>query len=186
MMASREQRETRVLRRMTLVCVAVGLFSTLSYGLGASIALRFAHPALGAWWDAHQFYFMAGAATALGLLLGIRIGRRLVADEQQRSRSLILALVLAIISFLPLMHVGAAAARLGWSGSDGPTWSRIVDRVGYGAAKPIDKVLIAGLYFTKIAGFALIGGLALIALAVAASLLGGGARSKSAAQSTTA
>jgi len=179
-MASREQREAGVLARLTLICVAVGAFSTLSYGLSASIALRFTYPSLGAWWDAHQFYFMTGAATALGLLIGIRIGRRCVADAPRRSRSLIVALVLAVIVFVPLLHVCTAAARLGWSASDGTTWSRIVDYAGYGAAKPIDKLLIASVYFMKIVGFALLAGLALIAVAVVPSLMIGGARTETA------
>ncbi|GEM_PF-506459 len=183
MMTPHQQREARVLAGLTLACAAVGVLSTLSYALGASIALRFAHPSLGAWWDDHQFYFMVGAATATGLLIGIRGGRRLIADARGRSRCLMLASVLAIVSFFPLMRLCAAAARLGWSGNDGVTWDRIVDRVGYGAAKSIDKVLIAGVYFIKIVGFALIAGLALVALAVVPSLIG--ARGGSAAQSTT-
>jgi hypothetical protein len=177
-MTSREQREARFLVRLTLASVAVGELSTLSYALSAPMGLRFAHPSLGAWWDAHQFYFMAGAATALGLLIGIRIGRRLIADARWRSRSLIL--VLAIIAFVPLMHVCAAAARLGWSASDGTTRSRIVDFAGYAAAKRIDKVLIASVYFIKIVGFALLAGLALIAIAVVPSLMIGGARTETA------
>ncbi len=165
MMTSAKPRESRLLGRLTLLCVAVGAFSTLSYALSAPIALRFSHPSLGAWWDAYQFYFMAGAATAVGLLIGIRAGRRFV--DARRRRVSILALALAVIGFIPLLHLCAAAARLGWSGADGPTWGRIVDFAGWGAAKQIDKVLIASVYFLKIVGFALLAGLALIAAAAA-------------------
>jgi hypothetical protein len=180
MMTSRERREARVLVQLTLVSVTVGVLSTLSYSLSASTALRFTHPSLGAWWDAHQFYFMAGAATALGLLIGIRIGRRLVADGRRRSRSLGLALVLAIVAFVPLLHICASAARLGWSAGDGTTWGRIVDRAGYVAAKQIDKVLIASVYFVKIVGFALLAGLALIAAAAVLTLMIGEAQTETA------
>jgi hypothetical protein len=160
-------RQSRLLGWLTLLCVAVGAFSALSYALSAPIALRASHPALGAWWDAYQFYFMAGSATALGLLIGIRGGQRLVNDSYRRRRGLVLALALAVIAFLPLLHLCAAAARLGWSGGGGPTWSRIVDWAGYGSAKQIDKVVIASVYFLKIVGFALPAGLALMGAAAA-------------------
>jgi hypothetical protein len=170
-MAPRERREARFLERLTLVSMIVGELSTLSYALSAPTALRSVNPSLGAWWDAYQFYFMEGAATALGLLIGIRIGRRFVPDVRRRSRSLILALVLAIVGFAPVLHVCAAAARLGWSASDGTTLSPIVDLAGYAAARQIDKILIASVYFVKIVSFALLAGLALIAVAVVPSLM---------------
>jgi hypothetical protein len=178
--ASGQRHESVLLRWLTLVSIFVGVLSTLSYALSAAIALRFVHPSLGAWWDAHQFYFMEGAATALGLVIGIRIGRRFVADMRRRSRSLIVALVLAIIGFFPLLHVCAAAARLGWTGSGGTAWSRIADHVGYAAAKQLDKILIASVYFMKIAGFALLAGLALIAVAVVSSSMTGRPQAESA------
>ncbi len=65
MMTSARPRESRLLERLTFLCVAVGVFSTLSYALSAPIALRFTHPSLGAWWDAYEFYFMAGAAACI-------------------------------------------------------------------------------------------------------------------------
>jgi amino acid transporter len=122
---------------------------------------------------------MEGAATALGLVIGIRIGRRFVADVRKRSRALILALIFAIIVFLPLLHACAAAARLGWSASESSTWSRIADHVGYAAAKQLDKILIASVYFLKIVGFALLAGLALSAVAVVSSLMIGTPRAES-------
>jgi len=178
--ASGPQRESRLLRWLTLVLIIVGELTTLSYAMSAPMALRSLNPSTGAWWDAHQFYFMEAAATALGLLIGIRIGRRFVVGARRRSRMLILAMILAIIGFVPLLHICAASARLGWSAGDGSTWSRIVDLAGFAAAKQLDKVLIASVYFLKIVGFALLGGLALIAVAVVPSSMMEEARTGSA------
>ena len=62
-----------------MLALLIGLIAAASYAMGATIALRVAMPALGAWLDAHQFYLMEGGATAFGLIVGIRIGRRCAA-----------------------------------------------------------------------------------------------------------
>jgi hypothetical protein len=168
-MAEKSERRTRLLELLTLLSLFVGLVSTLSYSTPASMVLRAANPRFGAWWDAQQFYVMAGAATAFGLLIGIRVGRRMVNDSQARARSATAAFVLAILAFAPLVHVCEAAARLGWAARGGTIASWLIGRAGYERGTQLDRVLIASVYFFKIAGFALLGGLALIALAVAVS-----------------
>ena len=52
------------------MALLVGLVAAASYAEGTTTPLRVLKPALGAWLDAHQFYLMEGAATALGLIIG--------------------------------------------------------------------------------------------------------------------
>lgn len=151
-MPANRQRQSRVLRWLTLVAVIVGVPSTLSYAVGAAFVLRMAKPALGAWWDAHQFYFMEGAATALGLLVAVRIGRGLINDPEMRTRCTIWAAILAVLVAAPLMHLCAAAARLDLGAFGVGMQSWIVGVAGYEKGKQLDKLLIAGIYFLKTAG----------------------------------
>jgi hypothetical protein len=155
----------RFLSALTFPVLAVGLISLLSYSLSASELMRSAYPALGAWWELHQFYFMEGGATAFGLLLGIRVGGGFVAGPIQRSHAGLAALVLAIIAFAPLIHVCAAVARLGWNGRGASFASWIASRAGYETGRQIDKIMIAGVYFLKTVGFALLTGFGLMAIA---------------------
>ena len=146
------------------VIVALGgsLFSTfVSYPLGISIGLRYARPAAGAWWDARQFRVMVGAATALGLLGGSLSG-------SSRSAPSAPALILALLAFAPLTHIGSRLARLGWGAQSAAIESRLVGMFGYDRGRNLDKLLIAGVYFLKTTTFALMMGLALVALSVAA------------------
>jgi len=168
----------RFLEWLTLLAAFAGIVATLSYATGAATVLRIIDPSYGAWWDAHQFHLMEGAATALGLLIGIRIGLRFVADAEVRSRSAIAAFVLALLALAPMLYVCSSVARLGWRASSGATESRIIGYAGYGGGKQLDKVLIAGVYFLKTTGFALLAGLALTAIvtAAAAASIGGAAR----------
>lgn len=161
----------RFLGWFILLAFAVGLVSLLSYSLNASELVRSAALAFAAWWEAHQFYFMEGGATAFGLLLGISIGERIMADRKQRFRAGLAALVLAMIAFAPLIHACAVAARLGWNGRGASLASWIVSHEGYETGRQIDKVLIAGVYFFKTVGFALLSGLGLMAIACAAVIV---------------
>ena len=158
-------RPLRFLGWLILLAFAVGLVSLLSYSLTASELIRSDNPAFAAWWEAHQFYFMEGGATALGLLLAIRIGGSLVAGPDRRSRAGLAAVVLAVIAFAPLIHVCAVVARLGWSGRGSSFASWIISREGYDTGRQVDKIMIAGVYFSKTAGFALLAGLGLMAIA---------------------
>jgi len=164
---STPQRKPALLGRLTLLAVLVGVISTLSYALSMPMAIRQSNPDLGAWWDLNQFYFVEGAATALGLLVGIRIGRSFVSDTAARSRGANVALVLAIIVLIPLMHLCGEAARIAWGGHAVAMQGVIVDRIRI-AGKPLDKVLMTGVYFFKTVGFAGLAGLALFAVAAVA------------------
>jgi hypothetical protein len=167
--------EIRVARRslwflgwLILLAVAIGVVSLLSYSLAGSELVRSDAPIFAAWWEARQFLFMEGGATALGLLLGVAVAERLVADQDQRFRAGLVALVLAIIAFAPLIHVCAVAARSGWNGRAASLASWIISREGYDAGRQIDKVVIAGVYFFKTVGFAFLSGLGLMAIACVA------------------
>src|SRR5712692_2938469 len=83
---SMPKRTPALLGRLTLLAVFVGVISTLSYAVSAPMAIRQVNPDFGAWWDLNQFYFMEGAATALGLLVGIRIGRGFVSEAAAKTR----------------------------------------------------------------------------------------------------
>jgi hypothetical protein len=161
----------RFLVWLIFLVLAVGLISLVSYSLTLSELMRSDNPALAAWWEAHQFHFMEGAATALGLLLGIRIAGSFVGGPDQRSRAELVALVFAIIAFAPLIHVCAAAARIGWNGGDASLASWIMSREGYETGRQIDKVMMTGIYFLKTAGFALLAGFGLITIASVAAFV---------------
>jgi len=70
-----------LLERLTFLALLIGLVTAASYALGTTTALRIFKPATGAWLEVHQFYLMEGSATALGLIIGIRVGRRLAVDS---------------------------------------------------------------------------------------------------------
>jgi hypothetical protein len=158
----------RTLRLLTLAALAAGMMATASYALGITIGLRYLRPAAGTWWDARQFRVMVGAATALGLLTGLRLGGRLIAGGSSRSAPGAPALILALLAFAPLTHIGSRLARLGWGAQSAAIESRLVGVFGYDRGRNLDKVLIAGVYFLKTTAFALMTGLALVALAIAA------------------
>jgi hypothetical protein len=155
---------------LILPALAIGLVSLLSYSLTASELMRWDYPAFAVWWEAHQFYFMEGGATAFGLLLGISIGGALVAGADQRSRTDWAAFVLAIVGFAPLIHACAAAARLGWTGNSASIANWIISHEGYSTGRQIDKVVITGVYFLKTAGLALLCGFGVVAIVCAAIL----------------
>jgi hypothetical protein len=156
-----------VLERMTFAALLIGLVAAASYAVGAAGAIRFANPPLGSWLDAHQFYLMEGGATAFGLIVGIRIGRRLAADTASAPQTANIALILAALAFAPLIHLCARAARFGWAGRGGAAASWITEREGYEVGAKFYRMFITAIYFFKTAGLAGIAGLALIALAVA-------------------
>ena len=153
------------LKWLIMLALIIGLASLVSYTLNASDVLRSKMPSFAAWWARYQFYFMEGGATAVGLLLGLRIGQSLIAVRERRTHSGFAALVLSIIAFAPLIHVCAKAARLGWNGRGAWISSWIIGRQGYEAGRHIDKLIIVSTYFLKTVGFALLAGLALVAVA---------------------
>lgn len=152
---------------LSLMVLIIGLFSLLSYSLNASELIRPAAPSFAAWWEAEQFYFMEGGATALGLLLGIGIGNGMMTEPNQRFRARVAALVLASIAFAPLIHECSASARLGWNGRHASLASWIISREGYDVGRHVDKVLITAVYFSKTVAFAVLCGLGLSAISCA-------------------
>lgn len=164
---STPQRTPALLGRLTLLAVFVGVISTLSYAASAPMVIRQINPDFGAWWDLNQFYFMEGSATALGLLVGIRVGRSFLSDTAARARGANVALVLAIIVLIPLMHLCGEAARIAWGWNTVATQGVIVGHIRI-EGKPLDRVLPTGVYFFKTVGFAGLAGLALFAVAAVA------------------
>jgi hypothetical protein len=156
-----------LLERLTFAALLIGLIAGTSYAVGAADLVRTVRPALGAWLDAHQFYMMEGGATAFGLILGMRIGRRLAADTAGAAQTTSIALILAVVALSPLIYLCARAARFGWAGRGGIAVSWIIGRAGYANGTRLYKLLITAIYFLKTAGLAAIAGLVLIGLAVA-------------------
>jgi hypothetical protein len=165
--AARTSVRSPLLERLTFLALLIGLVAAASYAEGTTTSLRVFRPALGAWLDAHQFYLMEGGATALGLIVGIRLGRRLAAESVGGRRGANSVMILAALAWAPLVHVCAAAARLGWSGRGGSIESWIVGREGYEAGARFLRLFITAIYFFKTAGLAALAGLAMIAIGVA-------------------
>lgn len=156
-------------RRLTALAVLVGLLSLLSYVSGAHIVLRYLDPPLGAWWQSNEFWIMEGAASALGMLIGIIIGARLVGPLALRNRIQGGSLIAAAIALAWVAPACAALARIGWNARGQRVESGIVGLAGYSTGLFIDKLLIAGVYFVKTTGFAFFAGLVLFGLVLAAS-----------------
>ena len=73
--------------------------------------VRFLNPRFGAWWNANEFAFLEYAASAIGMLIGIRIGARLVRGDWLKSRAMVSAAIVGGLA-LPLVgRVGAEVAR---------------------------------------------------------------------------
>jgi hypothetical protein len=174
-MKRRKSHPLRLVAWLIPLTAIIGTLSLLSYSTGLAQLVRSKNPAFGAWWDNYQFYFMEGAATALGLLVGIRIGAGFAHDGKRRSRVAVFSLIAAILIIAPLSHLCAMVARLGWNASSAPIASWLITREGYVAGRQVDKIAIAGIYFLKTAGFGLLAGLALAAIA-AALVMGTGFR----------
>jgi hypothetical protein len=156
-----------ILELLTFLALLIGLVAAGSYALRATTAIRVFNPALGAWLAAHQFFLMEGGATALGLLVGIRLGRRLASESVGGRHGANFVMILAALAWAPLTHLCAAAARFGWSGRGGSFASWIVGREGYEAGARSLRLFITAIYFFKTAGLAALAGLALIAIGVA-------------------
>jgi hypothetical protein len=154
------------LRAATLIAIIAGVLATLSYAVDAPRYIRAENSPLGAWLDGYEFQIMEGAATALGLLLGVRIAARLSGAAQYRWWSVGLAILVAIAALIPLMIICQAAARLGWNGNSATVASWIAGYGGYTGGRELDKVLIAGVYFLKTTALALLAGTALAGLVI--------------------
>lgn len=144
------------LRWLTVAALIAGVISTLSYGSGAHLIVRYLDPPAGRWWNEHEFALMILAGAALGMLVAIRVGARLLDDAAARGRAAVVSMIAAGVVLIPLARLGAALGQLGWTGADS------FDT--YAINSIVDKVLIAGVYFLKIAGFGFIAGLAIFAV----------------------
>ena len=157
-------REIRVVRRLILLSAVVGVLTTLSYAAGASIAVRFLDPTLGAWWGGHEFQVMLGSAAALGMLLAIRESARVLEQPEIRRRAVYGAVLAAVILLPAVAHGAGELARLGWNATGGELRERMIVLRGYSDGLVLDKLLIAGIYFLKSAFYSLLAGLALFAI----------------------
>lgn len=154
------------MRRLTFLSIVLSVVFTLSYGSGAHIAVRYLDPPLGAWWNANEFSILECAAAALGMLIGIRIGARFVAERAVKIRSMVTAVIVGALALPVVARISAEAARFQFtSGESIRSW--LIDRFAYDAGMFLDKLLAASVYSIKIAAFALPVGMILFGAAVA-------------------
>jgi hypothetical protein len=151
--------------RLTALAIALAVITTLSYGAGAHIVVRFLSPRFGAWWNANEFAMATCAAAGLGMLIGIRIGARLVDGLALKKNSMIAAVIGGALILPALAKIGAEVARYRFtSGAGAFAW--LVDRYGYDQGMFLDKLLGAGVYSIKIVLFTLPVGMILFGLAI--------------------
>jgi hypothetical protein len=151
---------------LTFLAIVLSIVFTLSYGSGAHIAVRYLDPPLGAWWNANEFSILACAAAALGILLGIRIGARLVGDRAVKNRSMVTAVIVGALALPLVARISAEAARFRFtSGASIASW--LIDCFAYDVGMFLDKLLAASVYSIKIAAFSLPVGMILFGAAVA-------------------
>lgn len=152
--------------RLTFVALLLSVVFTLSYGTGAHIVVRYLSPSFGAWWNSNEFAIVECAAAALGMLIGIRIGARLVHGGALKNRAMIAAVIGCALALPIVGRVGAEVARFKFT-SGGFVNAWLIDRFGYDTGLFLDKLLAAGVYSIKIAAFALPVGMILLGLAIA-------------------
>jgi len=152
--------------RLTFLAIVLSIVFTLSYGSGAHLAVRYLNPVFGAWWNANEFAILECSATALGMLVGIRLGARLVADRAVKIRSMVAAVIFGALALPLVARTSAHAARFNFtSGESIRSW--LIDRFAYDAGMFLDKLLAAIVYSIKIAAFSLPVGMILFGAAVA-------------------
>src|SRR6267142_859922 len=155
----------RWMRWLTDLAIFLAIVTTLSYGAGAHIAVRYLNPRFGAWWNAHEFAMVECSAAALGMLMGIRLGARLVDGLSLRKKSSIAAAIAGGLALPAVAKIGAGAARYRFtSGASANAW--LIDRFGYDVGMFLDKLLTAWVYSIKIALLALPIGMILFGLAI--------------------
>jgi hypothetical protein len=152
--------------RLTFVAILLTVIFTLSYGLGAHIAVRYLNPSFGAWWNSNEFAIVECAAAALGMLIGIRIGARLVDGGPLKNRSMVAAVIVGGLMLPIVARISAEIARFKFS-NGGSVTSWLIDHFRYDTGMFLDKLLTAGVYSIKIAAFALPVGMILFGVAVA-------------------
>jgi hypothetical protein len=153
------------MRRLTALAIAVGVISTLSYGTGAHIAVRYLNPPFGAWWNANEFTMLECAAAAFGMIVGIRLGARLVSGLSLKNNSMIAAVIAGALGLPIVARTCAEVARYRFThGASANAF--LIDRYGYDTGMFLDKLLGAGVYSMKIVLIALPVGMILFGLAI--------------------
>jgi hypothetical protein len=159
------KRSPRWIRRLTGFAIALAVAMTLSYGAGAHLVVRYFNPKFGALWNAYEFTMAEYSVAGLGMLIGIRLGARLVEGTGLRKNSMIAATLVGAITLPAVAKVGAEVARYRFtSGAGALAW--LIDRYGYDVGMFLDKLLTAGVYSIKVALFALPVGMILFGLAI--------------------
>jgi hypothetical protein len=161
----------RLVGRLLEACFIVGLLAMYSYAVEYHNTLRMKSPAAGAWWNAHEFYFMEGTATALGLLMALRVGVRLAAEADSIRYLAISALALDAALLIPLTYLCADVARIGADGGAIVALDRMARFAGFEGGKLLDKLLTAGDYVLKTAAFGFLLGLALFGAVLVVAIL---------------
>jgi hypothetical protein len=153
------------MRWLTDLAIALGVITTLSYGAGAHIAVRYLNPPFGSWWNANEFAMVECSAAAFGMLVGIRLGAWLVHGLSLKNNSMIAAVIAGALALPLVARLGAEVARYRFTrGASANAW--LIDRFGYDAGMFLDKLLGAGVYSMKIAVIVLPVGMILFGLAI--------------------
>ncbi|MFZ0680627.1 hypothetical protein [Candidatus Binatus sp.] len=160
------RRTPRWIGRLTFVAILLTVVFTLSYGLGAHIAVRYLNPSFGAWWNSNEFAIVECAAAALGMLIGIRVGARLVHGGALKNRSMVAAVIVGGLMLPIVAKISAQIARFNFS-SGGSVTAWLIDHFRYDTGMFLDKLLTAGVYSMKIVAFALPIGMILFGVAFA-------------------
>jgi hypothetical protein len=149
-----------------MLALVIDFFATVSYATGAHMVVRYFFPLFGAWWNQNEFVFVECAAAAVGMLIGIRVGARLVDGDRLRNRATITAVIAGAVAIPAMARLGAEVSRYRFT-SGAFVHGLLIDRFGYDTAMLLDKILAAGVYSMKIAAFAFPIGMILFALAIA-------------------
>jgi hypothetical protein len=160
-----------LIARLIQASVLIGLLAMYSYVSGLHNVMRMRAPAAGAWWNAHEFYFMEGAATALGLLIALRVGVRFAAEAASIRYLAPVALALEAALLLPLTRLCARVARIGAEGGAIVALNRMAAYAGFESGKMLDKLLITALYFLKTVGFGFLLGLAIFGAVLVGAII---------------
>ena len=176
------RRTPRWIGGLTFVALLLSVVFTFSYGTGAHIGVRILNPSFGAWWNSNEFAIVECAAAALGMLIGIRIGARLVHGGALKNRSMITAVIVGGLILPIVARISAEVARFKFT-SGGSIAAWLIDHFHYDTGMFLDKLLAAGVYSIKIAMFALPFGMILFGLAIAIFMTSEPARDTAAATS---
>jgi hypothetical protein len=135
--------------RLIQVCVVVGLLATFSYASGLHNVVRMRAPAAGAWWNAHEFYLMEGAATALGLLVALRVGVRFAAEAASLCYLAPVTLALEAALLMPLTRLCARVARIGADDGAIVAANRMAAYAGFESGKMLDIAFDRGAVLSQ-------------------------------------